>query len=416
MALGFALFVVSYVLIAGPRLRLLPLDRPAGALLGAVAFVVSGILSPADALSAINGDTLLLLFGLMGVGAVLAQQGLLDEASAWALRTFATPSALLGALVWGAGLLSALITNDAVCVLATPLVVTWIKRRGLPPFPFLLALATAANTGSVATVVGNPQNLLCATLGGLGYRDYLLHMLPVAVAALAINHAVVAWILRRALAAEGGRAPGGAGPEGGRSFAPASTWPRLVPLLVLAGSVGAYLSGAHLATTAVAAFALLLVARGTRAKGLWELIDWTVLVFFAALFVIVEGFVRSGGAEVLLSLFPLSETEPTLVAVLKNALVFMVGANFVSNVPFILVIQPKMQTLMHPTFWWRLLAMASTFAGNMTLLGSVANIIVAQGGSEVGGLGFWRYLKVGLPLALVTTLVGALWLLAWASP
>ncbi len=196
MALGLCLFVMSYVLIAGPRLRLLPLDRPAGALLGAVAFVLVGIQTPAQAMAAVNLDTLLLLFGLMGVGAVLAQQGVLQAGGAWALRTFARPQALLGALVWGAGVLSALVTNDAVCVLGTPIVVSWIKRRRLPAFPFLLALATAANTGSVATLVGNPQNMLCASLGGLEYRPYLAHMLPVALVALAINHALIAWLFR----------------------------------------------------------------------------------------------------------------------------------------------------------------------------------------------------------------------------
>src|SRR6185369_5015451 len=100
-------------------------------------------------------------------------------------------------------LASALITNDAVCVLGAPLVVAWIRRHRLPALPFLLALATAANTGSVATLVGNPQNMLCGTLGGLAYRTYLLHMLPLGVACLAINHALLHVMFRRELAASG---------------------------------------------------------------------------------------------------------------------------------------------------------------------------------------------------------------------
>lgn len=404
MVIGCCLFLLAYVLIAGPRLRALPLDRPAGALLGAAAFVVSGSLSPAQAVTAVNADTLLLLFGLMGVGAVLAQQGLLQAASDWALGRFRRPQVLLGALVWGAGGLSALITNDAVCVLGTPLVVSWINRRRLPAFPFLLALATAANTGSVATLVGNPQNMLCATLGGLSYRSYLLHMLPVAVAALLLNHAVIAWVFRESLrAASSAPDSGDAKQEAAHVMVPWFT------LAVLVGSFAAYLVGTNLATTAVIAFALLLAAERKQGHQLWSRIDWTVLVFFAALFVIVEGFVRSGGAALLLRWLPLSPSWD-LAGVMRNAFVFLVGSNVVSNVPFILVIRPHLEHLPDPQLTWTLLAMASTFAGNMTLLGSVANIIVAEGGAGVGGLPFWRYLKIGLPLAIATTLMGALWL------
>ncbi|MBL8114494.1 MAG: anion transporter, partial [Acidobacteria bacterium] len=181
MTASLVVFGLTYFLIAAPRLRLLPLDRPAGALLGACLTVSFGILTPGKALAAVNAETLLLLFGLMGVGAFLADSGLLDRASEALLARAGTPARLLGLLVWGAGGLSALVTNDAVCVLGAPLVVAWIERSKLPRLPFLLGLATAANTGSVATLVGNPQNMLCATLGGLSYRDYAFHMLPVAL-------------------------------------------------------------------------------------------------------------------------------------------------------------------------------------------------------------------------------------------
>ena len=154
------------------------------------------VLTPAQAVGAINGETLVLLFGLMGVGTFLADVGLLERASAALVARARTPARLLGVLVWGAGLLAPLVTNDAVCVLGAPLVVAWIKRYRLPPLPFLLALATASNTGSVATLVGNPQNMLCGTLGGLVYREYLLHMAPVAVLGLLVNHVLLAWLFR----------------------------------------------------------------------------------------------------------------------------------------------------------------------------------------------------------------------------
>lgn len=406
MVLGLFLFAFAYALIVGPRLRLLPLDRPSGALVGAIAFVLAGVLSPAQAFAAVNVDTIVLLFGLMGVGAILSQQGVLPALSEWAVQRFVRPQALLGALVWGAGALSALITNDAVCVLGTPLVVSWIKRRNLPALPFLLALATSANTGSVATLVGNPQNMLCATLGGLGYRAYLGRMLPVAVVCLAINHALIAWLFRAPLR-HTSKPVEVAPPVPARSH-----W---LSIGVLAASVVAYTAGAHLAFTAAAAFTVLLLVHRSPPTAVWARIDWSVLVFFCGLFVVVQGLVQSGGAAALLRWMPLGVHDSGLVTTLRNAFVFLVGSNVVSNVPFILVIEPQMRSFANASFSWTLLAMASTFAGNMTLLGSVANIIVAEGSKDVGGMGFWKYLKVGLPLAIISTFVGAVWLWLWRA-
>jgi Na+/H+ antiporter NhaD/arsenite permease-like protein len=410
---GTVVFVVTYLLIAGRRLQWMPLDRPAGALLGAVACVALGVLTPTQALAAIDGQTLVLLFGLMGVGAYLSEGGLIDRGALRIARWAATPARLLGALVWGAGGLAALVTNDAVCVIGAPVVVAWIVRHRLPPLPFLLALATAANTGSVATLVGNPQNMLCASLGGLVYRSYALHLLPVAVVGLALNHALLAWLFRRELAAAG-RLHVDASP----AAEPAARTPAMpdrnlvVTVVILAGTVVAYLAGADLAWTAVAAFTLLMIVRRADPAVFWGRIDWSVILFFGGLFVVVEGLVRSGGAGWLLARFPIYlPATDALAAHARTAAIFLVGSNVVSNVPFILVVKDEMARLPNPTLGWELLAMASTFAGNLTLLGSVANIIVAERGRDVGGLPFLAYLRVGLPLALATTALGTAWLL-----
>jgi Na+/H+ antiporter NhaD/arsenite permease-like protein len=409
---GTIVFVATYLLIAGRRLQFMPLDRPAGALLGAVACVALGVLTPGQALAAIDGQTLVLLFGLMGVGAYLSEGGLIDRAALWVARWAATPTRLLGALVWSAGGLAALVTNDAVCVIGAPVVVAWIVRHRLPPLPFLLALATAANTGSVATLVGNPQNMLCASLGGLVYRSYALHLLPVAVVGLALNHALLAWLFRRELAAAGGLHDAAPAAEAAPVTAGRGNRNLVVTLLILVGTVVAYLAGADLAWTAVAAFTLLMIVRRADPAVFWGRIDWSVILFFGGLFVVVEGLVRSGGAGWLLARFPIYlPSADALAAHARTAVIFLVGSNVVSNVPFILVVQAEMARLPNPTLGWELLAMASTFAGNLTLLGSVANIIVAERGREVGGLPFLAYLRVGLPLAVATTALGTLWLL-----
>lgn len=406
--LGIALFVVAYLLIALRRLGWLGLDRPAGALVGAVLFVVAGLVSPEHALDAIDRPTILLLFAVMGTGAFLAVDGFFDAAEAALLSHARSPRALLTATVWGAGVMSALVTNDAVCLLATPLVVRVTRRLGVRPQPFLLALATGANTGSVATLVGNPQNMLCGNLGGLSYREHLALLGPVAVAALAINHAIIAVVHRRDLEVS---------PRMPRDIADVDA-PRplsrraMVTLGVTVGTAAAFVAGTDLAWTATTGLVVLFLVHRRDAREIWPRIDWSLLVFFAGLFVVVRGLTESGLPAWLFSRFPLSSLagDGGLRGWSRVATFFLLGSNLVSNVPFILVVQPAMTSLPDARLGWEMLAMAATFAGNLTLLGSAANIIVAEGSREVGGFGFFEYLKVGAPVAIATTAAGVGWL------
>jgi Na+/H+ antiporter NhaD/arsenite permease-like protein len=381
-------------------LQLLGLDRPAAVLLGAVACVALGVLSPEQAVSAIDGSTILLLFGVMGMGAFLALDGFFDQVEGRLVQLARTPQRLLGLVIWGAGLLSAFITNDAVCVLGAPLIVRIVKRNNLPPLPFLHALATAANTGSVATLVGNPQNMLCGLLGGLAFRDYLLLMAPVAILGLAINHLLMWLLYRRSLHKTLLPTPTRRTPIATRAK---------VTLGIIAATSIAYTLGADLAWTAAAGFVLLMLLHRRDTRELWPRIDWALLLFFAGLFVVVAGLMRSGAPDAFFQRFPLSAVAEGAGGWAWLAGIFLFGSNIVSNVPFILVVREQMSTLADPKMAWELLAMASTFAGNLTMLGSVANIIVAETGREVGGIGFWQHLRIGLPLAILTTGVGTVW-------
>ena len=396
---GILIFIVAYVLISARRLRWLGLDRPAGALLGAVACVAFGVLTPSRALAAIDASTLLLLFGVMGMGAFLALDGFFDAIESRLVAIARTPARLLGAIVWGAGLSAALITNDAVCVLGAPLLVGLIRRHRLPPLPFLLALATGANTGSVATLVGNPQNMLCGMLGGLHYREHLLLMGPVAVLGLALNHVILWAVFRREVRA--------AKLEPAEKRGPMPS-PAIATVGVIGGSAVVYTLGGNLAWTAAAGFVLMMLLHRMDTKALWPRIDWSLLLFFAGLFVVVEGLTQSGAPAALFERFPI-DAGSGLYGWLRLSGIFLVGSNLVSNVPFILVVKDQMSTLSDPRLGWELLAMASTFAGNLTLLGSVANIIVAEAARDLGGIGFWAYLRVGVPLALSTSVLGTIW-------
>lgn len=407
MHLGLIVFAITYVLISIGRLKVLGFDRPAAALLGAVACVVLGVLTPNEALSSIDGSTLLLLFAVMGMGAFLSVDGFFDEAEDWIASRARSQAQLLGLIVWGAGILSAFITNDAVCVLGAPLLVRLIRRLDLPRAPFLLALATAANTGSVATLVGNPQNMLCGLLGHLSYREHLVLVGPVALLGLALNHGLLHVIFRKSLAAPvkasavvSANRPAGSGQRS------------LITLGVVFATAVVYTFGGNLAWTATSGFVLLMLIHRRDTRELWPRIDWALLLFFSGLFVVVAGLMKSGVPDALFARFPLLNDAGAspLAESLRLSGIFLVGSNVVSNVPFILVIQSQMAALPDPKLAWELLATASTFAGNLTLLGSAANIIVAEAAEDIGGLRFLEHLRVGLPLALLTTLVGVLWI------
>ncbi len=397
---GVAIFIVTYALISVRRIAAFGLDRPAGALIGAVLCVVVGVLTPKEAIDAVDARTLLLLFGMMGLGAVLAIDGFFDAVAALAPRIAHTPTRLLGFVVWGSGLLSALVTNDAVCVLGAPLVVGMIRRHRLPALPFLLALATGANTGSVMTLVGNPQNMLCASLGGLSYREHLWLVGPIGLVSLAINHVLVLLLFRRALSSATLVATEGppVSPRAWRS------------LVVIAATAVAATLGSDLAWTATAGLVVLMVVHRTESRQIWARIDGSVLVFFCGLFIVVEGLVKSGAPAAVFAHTAWLGPPTSWWAV---SAVFLLGSNVVSNVPFILVIHEHLSTLSHPRLGWELLAVVSTFAGNLTLFGSVANVIVAEAGRDVGGIGFLDSMKLGVPLALSTSALGTAWLLWW---
>jgi Na+/H+ antiporter NhaD/arsenite permease-like protein len=401
MVLGSVAFGVAYILIAVRRLRWLRIDRASGAIIGAVLAVAIGSVTPEEAGEAIDHSTLVLLLGVMGIGAFLSIDGFFDRAAVTLVARARTRGRLLAALVWGAGGLAAFVTNDAVCVLAAPLVVRWIVRWKLPRLPFLLALATAANTGSVATLVGNPQNMLCASLGKLGFAPFALHMVPVAILGLAANHALLALIFRRDLVGELQVEP---------PSEPLFTRGSAVTLAVIAATVAFYVAGAPMTYTALAAFAVLVIIHRVDPAEVWARIDWSILIFFGGLFVSVDGFVRSGAPGYVFARVPLFVPPEGLAAYARTTGYFLAGSNIVTNVPFILLVKGQMAKLPNVRLGWEMLAMASTFAGNLTLLGSVANVIVSEKSQEVGGLRFREYARVGLPIGIVTTAIGTVWL------
>lgn len=409
MIVALGVFAVTFVLIAARRFSLLHIGRPAGALLGAVGMVLLGTLTPTEAYAAVDLNTLGLLFGMMVLSGYLEEAGFFGALAARTLRRSATPKALLGTVVWVSGIASAFLLNDTVCLVMTPIVATLVLAMRLDPLPFLLALATSANIGSVATLAGNPQNMLVGTASGIPYREYLLIMAPVALLCLALNHILLLVVFRTRL-------------QPAASTACAEIPYRVRrPMLVkslaaVAGVVLAWLLGADLSFAAVAGAALVILLNRFSPAWILAKLDWSLLLFFAALFVVMGGVARSGALEWARSLMPQSSG---VLGAMAFSLFSVAGSNLFSNVPFVMAAGSWVNTLPNARFHWYLLALTSTFAGNLTLVGSMANLIVAELAKGLHPIGFREYFRYGVVITAATTIVGVGYLIArfaWIGP
>jgi len=395
----YAIFALTYLLIASRRLSLLPIGRPAGALLGAVLMVAVGALTPQESWRAVDGNTILLLFGMMMLTAYLEKASFFQWVTARVLQVVRTPWALLWSVALLSGGLSAFLVNDAVCLFLTPVVVSVCARAGLPPGPYLIGLATSANIGSAATLVGNPQNMIIGSLSGFPFAEFILYAGPAACAGLGINIALLwAYYGRRLPAAFPAR-------TGPRTPEPATR--RLGTVLAVIGLVVlGFFAGLHLGYTTLAGALVLMVADRREPRDVFARVDWSLLVFFCCLFVVVEGLARTGIVETLWRAAGpyLSLHRPGGLAAFTGLMA--AGSNLVSNVPLVLLLGPRLAELGPERAGWVLLAFTTTVAGNLTLIGSVANIIVAEGAKDHYTLGFLEYLRFGFVSTLLVLAAG----------
>jgi Na+/H+ antiporter NhaD/arsenite permease-like protein len=397
--LAILIFCVTYLLISGRRLKILPLNRPAAALLGTVLMVATGVMTPEQAYRAVDYDTLVLLLGMMLISAYLFLGGFFDWAADWVLRIARTPQHLLLYLILTSGILSALLVNDTVCLMLTPLVVAVMVRGKLPLAPYLLALAMSANIGSVATLVGNPQNMIIGQLSKIPFLKFSWSLLPAAVVGLGFQYGLLRFGFRKIL---------------GSAVMQRAELPPRTPdrgLLKLAFAVLGlvfigFVAGLNLAWTALAGGALIMVLARRDTHEVLKLVDWHLLVFFAALFVVVEGLNGTGLPDQIYERVRGVFGQSASAQAWNLSWFSVVGSNIFSNVPFVLVAGKWMGNFAQPELMWKVMALATTFAGNLTILGSVANIIVVESARGHVEVGFWDYAKYGIPVTLLTTALG----------
>lgn len=402
-AATFAALAVGKV----PRLRL---NRASIALVGAGAVLVSGIVPFQDALALIDLKTIFLLLSMMVINAVLELAGFFTWVGQLVIDRARSPFMLLALVIVTAGVLSALFINDPVALMLTPLVCGVVLRLRIDPLPYLVALATAANIGSAATITGNPQNILIGTSSGIAYLTFLFHIGPISLMGMVVIYAVVALLYRRELSQPLARA----GANGANLAARRTDTSRRVyaPLLrkcliVIAAMTAAFLANVHVALAAYVAACALLFTRRIRSERILRLIDWPLLLLFLGLF-IVTGALEYTGASALLF-----EAARPLASggVLPLTAVTTLLSNLISNVPAVLLFRPLVPQFADPQRTWLILAAASTLAGNLTLIGSVANLIVAEQARKFGvKLSFGEYLKAGVPITLLSLALVVLWL------
>jgi len=341
-----------------------------------------GVMTPERAYRAVNYDTLVLLLGMMLISAYLYLAHFFEWAADVVLKFSRTPQRLLLYLTLTSGVLSALLVNDTICLMLTPLVVAVIRRGKLPLLPFLIALATSANIGSVATLVGNPQNMIIGHFSRIPFSEFAGSLTLAAFVGLAINFSIVSFGFRNVL-------------RGGAISPESHQVPKLdrglfaIVCIVSMVMFACFFAGLNLAWTALAGAVLVMVLARRDTHEVLKLVDWHLLVFFAALFVVVEGLSDTGLPDAIYRhMQPMFGAHATAQA--WNLAWFSVaGSNIFSNVPFVLVAGKWIPHFADPALMWKVLALATTFAGNLTIIGSVANMIVVESAREYLEIGFW---------------------------
>ena len=398
--LNLVVVVVTLIGVAVGRYPFLRMNRATIALTGATALIVLGALTLDEAYASLDLNTLTLLFAMMILNTNLRRAGFFQLVGNGVIHYAHTPRQLLALVIVSSGVLSAVFLNDTIVLTFTPLVLDICKLVNRRPIAYLVALVSAANIGSVATITGNPQNMIIGVASAIPFAHFTAYLGPVALVGLGLIWLVIVLVYP----AEFGRERLTKEPV----TKAVTERPLLYKALVATGLmlVGLVL-GMPIPLAALAAAAMLLVSRRIHPEAVFREVDWSLLVFFAGLFIMTGSLETLGVSEKLFAVMqPIAERG--IVALTAVAAVL---SNLVSNVPAVLLFRPFVPSFPAPAQTWLMLAMATTFAGNLTLLGSVANLNVAEIAARRGVyLTFQEYLRAGVPITLASLVVGVAWL------
>ncbi|QDT98788.1 anion transporter [Gimesia aquarii] len=392
-------YIIVYLsmLLGGiPGLRV---DRTGAALLGAIALLAVGNISEQNALASIDVPTLALLFGLMVVSAQFQLGGFYGIATKRVVAQDMSPPALLAVVISLTGAFSALLTNDVVCLAVAPLLSHLCIEKKLNPVPYLLALACAANIGSATTLIGNPQNILIGEALKVPFNGYLLIAMPPCLLGLLIVWGIIVSLYRGKWHFETEASLENTEIEFDR-------WQTFKGILVLTLLIACFIFTAWpRELLALGAAGILMLSRKFHSRKIMGLVDWSLLVLFISLFIVNKAFQLTGGMDWLVAQtesagIPLDQPAPLFIST-------VILGNLVSNVPAIMLLLP----IVKGSDVGPLLALSSSLAGNLIIVGSVANIIVVESARQAGiKIDFKTHARVGIPVTLVTLSVTGAWL------
>ncbi|GAB4826340.1 hypothetical protein Ancab_009206 [Ancistrocladus abbreviatus] len=447
MVLGSIAFAFFWVLVVFPAIPVLPIGRTAGSLLGALLMVVFRVLTADEAYESINLQIIGLLFGTMVVVVYLDRADMFKYLGTLLAWKSLGPKDLIFRISMVSGFSSALFTNDTTCVALTEFVLKICSQHNLSPHPFLLALASSANIGSSATPIGNPQNLVIAFHSGISFTDFLLGIFPAAILGLLVNALLLLCMYWRSLSsrssdqefASAREVTNAVGLEDGllinafvdqeafnvsevRTDCTKESCKRMLRkacvYLIVVGMLISYLMGFNMSWTAIAAALALVVLDFKEASPCLEKVSYSLLVFFCGMFITVEGFDKTGIPSAFWNLMEPYAQVDTAIRIVVLAVVVLVLSNLVSNVPTVLLLGTKIAasagaiSKVEEKKAWLILAWASTVAGNLTLLGSAANLIVCEQARRCHSprlqydLSFWKHVVFGVPSTLIVTGIG----------
>jgi Na+/H+ antiporter NhaD/arsenite permease-like protein len=397
MLIAAAILSGTFIVFALGKSPLFRVDRAGAAIIGAALTIGTGVLSFDEATKVVDYKTIVILFSMMIVTAYLKLSGFFQMVGNFILKMIQTKQQFLFAVIVSSGILSAFFINDIICLLFTPIILLICNRTGMNPVPYLIGVATASNIGSAGTLIGNPQNILIGSLSGLSFATYFTVAAPLAFSGLFLNYFI---ILRLYCHEVHGAIPPCA-PISGVTHRHLIMKSLGVTVFILAGFVAGF--NPVVVTSLGAAY--LLITRRLKPNKVYASIDFNLLVVFIGLFVVIGGIEHSGLMRWAMQKLSFINFDNFMFF----SFLTITLSNIFSNVPAILLLKFFVPAQADSS-WWIGMGIFSTFAGNLTLTGSIANLIVVEIAKRDNvHIGFMDYLKVGFPLTVLMTTIALLY-------
>jgi Na+/H+ antiporter NhaD/arsenite permease-like protein len=405
------IFVVTFLGIIYTRLPKVNIDRPSAAFFGAVAMILFGVLTFEEAVLAIDFNTIALLLGMMIVIAVLELDGFFTFIAEKTISLSKNRNQLLTIIVFVTGIASAFLVNDAVVLLFTPVIIQICRSAKLNPIPYLIAEILASNIGSAMTITGNPQNILIGMQSGIPYTYFLLHLLPVSLIGMILIILLIKPFFRNEFKNENHLVF--QGEEFSYHFKSMKiSVPIFIGIIIL--FFFSHTFNISIPLIALAGASLILILGKIKPSKVIKEVDWVLLLFFAGLFIVVQGIEKVGVLDQFINNTPVSNNFEGIVSLHALSLVL---SQIVSNVPYTILMLPILKSASSDLLWLSL-ASAATLAGNATIIGAVANLIVIEVAKKYDvEIGFWQFFKVGIVITIITLIISIIVLylqLKWA--